>query len=860
MAAARDEVFAARGQCDGKCTAGKATLTLKRALKAANLKNSSLAQLATQGRFALEASNKRVSELEGNVRDLKKAKTNAKAAARKYQEKLASAPVSASLQLQEELAKCKALARKLTEQVAEARGTVDVLKLATIHDASRHERSIERQKQSKARAIARMQAIVANSRAQVDDLKSSIDRVEANAAEARAAAETQAAIIDKLKSKTVKLSNRSKNRGRLLKAVRGTRDKLKAGAINKFSFLKCPVRKDTVKRRAMIERRKKAEEKIAEAISFIAGKYNLILEGCGAIELMPPAAPHEPHPSPPLVVKFKKGTNASNLVGKFLYLCDSGQSKKRHHENRMLCPTAVPSTYAVKKKQKDIEVEINKHVDWEATEDTFLVFPKRLLAWLIKHRGLQGHDVLHLLLEGDGRGTGRSFKSIIFQFRLLNEGRTMFREDRQYLLAMMKGDEDYDLLKRCLKTMLKALEKLQETGLEVDGKHYDVQLHSTGDAKWQKILHGMVNFNLNDHNCLFCFCHAEDRDQLDVMWETETDRFSGPLGEWGRQKKDLLPFVPMKRRYLENMHLVFRFLHDKLIGHMFTDVINTESDKPGLGMKAIEDILRGAPFNLTKFKFYAAKSKDESADGAFTWATPKLEKCLLIGSSMEFKQLYKRNPGRGALLQAACRKFVQLWRRLQVWPGDGDPSLTAQKIWEQHSEFLDILTTSCEDVPGTDECVMEGLPLSIITPYAHMWCNHIGEQFEASKAYAKYFQKPLGEPEEGMETCGGEQKTWGGGLKFARSDAMERKNLAFFHSYFQTSSRRPKTVIKEAGLQELRRLFNPDKTCRHVYFCCWCAKGYVREAKCKHHESECKQSPPEKLVLGLGEEIMDIKA
>jgi CRISPR/Cas system-associated protein Cas10 (large subunit of type III CRISPR-Cas system) len=77
-------------------------------------------------------------------------------------------------------------------------------------------------------------------------------------------------------------------------------------------------------------------------------------------------------------------------------------------------------------------------------------------------------------------------------------------------------------------------------------------------------------------------------------------------------------------------------------------------------------------------------------------------------------------------------------------------------------------------------------------------------------------------------------KQTGGGLKFAQiSDAMERKNLSFFHSYFQTSSRRPKEVIRESGLQELRRLFNPEKTCRHRYFCAWCAKGeHVAKQPC----------------------------
>lgn len=827
--------------CDGKCTAGKAAHTLQKTLEAANIKITRLNQLVAQGRDALVTSNLKISELEQDVRSLKRVINRLK-------RELNSREILDATKPAADLKEAKTVIRRLEKQLEEAEESVRTFKLATVHDSERHERILQRHKSSKLRVVARVDAKVAESNARLEDLKLEVAQAEATVADVRSINDEQASKISKLLAANTKLSNRSKNRGRFLKQVRMKRDQLKEEA-KRCSFLKCRIRKDNVKRSAMIARRKKAEAQIAQAISFIAGKYKLDLAGYGSMELMPPPDHNELFAPPSLVVNFKKGSRVGKQVGKFLHLCDTGLSKKKHHEVRMLAKTAVPSLYAVNKRQKELEIEINKHVEWEATEDTFLVYPRSFLAWLVKHRGLSGHDTLHLILEGDGRGTGQSFKSIVFQFRLLNEGRAMFREDRQYLLALMKGDEDYDLLKTSLEKMLKALQDLQAAGLTVDKKNYKVVLHSTGDAKWQKIMHGMCNFHVDDYNCLFCYCHASDRDELDVWWETETKRFDGPLGEMGRVKKDLLWFVPMQRRYIENMHLVFRFLHDKLLGHMFTDVINTESDDPARGMKSIEDILRSAPFKMTKFKFYPAKSKDKSADGAFTWSTPKLDKCLQIASLMEFKQLYKKNPGRGALLQAACRKFVQFWKRLQVWPGDGDPSLSAELIWKQHVTFLDILTTSCEGVPGTDSLDIVGLPLSIITPYAHMWCNHIGEQFEASKAYAKYFQQPLGEPDERMGTGDVDPKTWGGGLKFARSDAMERKNLTFFHTYFQTSSRRPKTVIREAGLQELRRVFNPDKTYRHRHFCCWCAKGYVRESKHKQHELECKQAPPEDIDI-----------
>lgn len=131
---------------------------------------------------------------------------------------------------------------------------------------------------------------------------------------------------------------------------------------------------------------------------------------------------------------------------------------------------------------------------------------------------------------------------------------------------------------------------------------------------------------------------------------------------------------------------------------------------------------------------------------------------------------------------------------------------------------------NCDVEPGEEEFEDSLFPGHIVTPYCHSWVNHVPEMFENARDLSRYFQS---------------DDRMSGGLAFARTDSLERSNLAFFHCYFQTMSRRPKEICKAAGMKSLRQVFNPEKTSRAKFACQHCGRPYTYKKRYDDHIDAC---------------------
>lgn len=60
-----------------------------------------------------------------------------------------------------------------------------------------------------------------------------------------------------------------------------------------------------------------------------------------------------------------------------------------------------------------------------------------------------------------------------------------------------------------------------------------------------------------------------------------------------------------------------------------------------------------------------------------------------------------------------------------------------------------------------------------------------------------------------------------------------------FHAPIQVLDRNPKNVIRGAGYNELRPLFNTEKVDRSTIFCPGCGRGYSYKKSLKEHEKTC---------------------
>lgn len=671
--------------------------------------------------------------------------------------------------------------------------------------------------------------------------------------------------LNTLKAKHQIIVNRSKNRGRMLKKVRADKESLKSEI-----KLYRPVRKlkQSSKRSTVAYRLKRYQASANRYLLDLAEAWKLNFEGYGELKMSIGELEIDEKP----YIKLKRRSPLSKKIAQYMALHDAGVSKKKIHEFRMLSDD-IPPLPRLNNFQKELDEKIKNVIKLDITYNRFVCDPKDMLTHVLHRRGLYD-ETIDMIIEADGRGTGNSCKTVYIGFRLLNEGRLMHRKDRSYILGLCRGDESYELISKELKGLRDNLEKLQAAGFDVKVgdtvRHIKVRLHKLADGKWLKLASGMISFSAtgNACNCLFCLCPANQRSKIYKYWRMDSKRFAGKLGVGGRMKKDLFSFIPMSRRWGENMHLCLRFLGDKLLAEAFTCIVNDEMGDEATGMKYIEDQIHSDEIKLTSFKMHAqGESKDESAVHKLSWSSLSYTNTLKVAENFDVQGGFTVNEERGALLQRTIDNFLAGYKSLLVWPGDGPP-VSAKIIFDVNSKIIGDLIgcdppnelnashrqtkaniresdsdSSAEpgdsDVePGDASFTETTFPTTMVTPYAHSWVNHWGEMYERSKQYATYFQ-----PQNQVDTSHqGECNR--GGLKPFLTQALERDNLSFFHSYFQCLDRRHSTLMERAGMRYIRPLFNDETIDRSTMFCMWCGRGFRYKARLYEHEDKhCSQKP-----------------
>ena len=571
-------------------------------------------------------------------------------------------------------------------------------------------------------------------------------------------------------------------------------------------------------------------------------------------------------------IELKKRSPLSIQIAKCMALHDSGVSKKKMHQFRMLSKD-VPPLHKITDHQKQLNEEIKKNVRLEATRDKFVCHPEDVLRHVLHLRGIHD-DTIDVIMEADGRGTGNSLKTVFVGFRLLNEGRLIHRGDGSHLLGLVRGDESCELMKNQLGDLRAQLKKLQSEGLEIEvngmKRRLKVRLHMLADGKWLELASGMTSFAAqgNAANCLFCLCKATERANVHEHWPMDENRFKGRLGQGGRTKRDLFEFIPMSRRWGENVHLCLRFLGDKLMAEAYTCIVNDEMGSEDVGMKCVEDQMHSDEIKLKHFKMHGkGESPDESAVQKLSWTQLSCTNLLKAAEAFDVESGFTKNPTKGKLLQSTIDDFMAAHKSLLVWPGDGPPvskemmnqvnrKLIAKLIGlktpveqKECSDDSDDHSSECE--PGeeiadsSDDSAEPGdvghrethFAATMVTPHAHMWVNHWGEMHERSRQCCHCFQ-----PEERLDTHGDCCER--GGLKFAFTQSLERDNLSFFHSHFQALDRGHETLMERAGMRCLRPLFNPEKVDLSTRFCTWCGRGFRHLARWREHENaRCSQRP-----------------
>lgn len=658
--------------------------------------------------------------------------------------------------------------------------------------------------------------------------------VQSTKKEKKASLQKMKAEMDALGRRMTKLSDRSKNRGRALKKLRGKMETMVEEAKDCVELL--GVKRNlkpmaTLSERQKRRRTKQIKETLATVTRKVLDAYKVNIEGYGDMAFKLDVTEDD------VLITAMKGSTVHDQVKAFLRVHDEGLSMKKIQKVHSINPWAAPSAKDIRMlKNKRNEEIMSDILDIEYDEDSFHVFPKKTLLYLAKKRNLKfPNNRCDLTLEGDGRGTGNSVNTVKLQFRLFEEGRKTFQKNRSYLLCLLTGCENRKGMPKLMKKTLDACRKLQEEGFEYEGRHIRVHWHLLADGKFIQLCCGTCRFCLEDHNCTMCLSKPSEREDPTVRWAIEYDRYEYCIGDYGIVDTDLFDFIPLERRWPEGMHTAIRFAGDKLIKSAFTEIITLEMKKEGAGLRAIEDEMRRIGFK--SFAFKAAKSKDPSAVGAYTYRTLSYVDLVKVAEEFEFAPMFKKNPAKGMRMQHVLRDWIRFFRLTYCnYPGDG-PVVSADEMFAAHSQLYSALISGGDEEPGESEDDGEDDPASwptklIHTYYAHAFHSHVPELYQRSRQYAHYFQDPeLLEPIENT----------GGGLKFFRTDSLERSNLHFFHNYFQTNPRRKKEYIIAAGFNEVRGMTDDDDKAKH--HCVHCGKAYQYWKRYEDHEADCKQAP-----------------
>jgi len=626
-------------------------------------------------------------------------------------------------QLKSKLQVQTALCGRLSTRLDAKKEELQVLK-RTVADSTNNEISLRHDLAKAQKSLKEKDKLVKHAE---DEKKASLDEMKAN--------------MDALGRKMTKLADRSKNRGRALKKLRGkmeTMDEKAEECVELLGAKRNLKPMASLSERQKRRRTKQMKETLATVTRKVLDAYKVNIEGCGDMAFKLDVTEDD------VLITAMKGSTVHDQVKAFLRVHDEGLSMKKIQKVHSINPWAAPSAKDMRmlKNKRNEEME-NDILDIECDEDSFHVFPKKTLLHLAKKRNLKfPNNRCDLTLEGDGRGTGNSVNTVKLQFRLFEEGRKTFQKDRSHLLCLLTGCENRKGMPKLMKKTLDACRKLQEEGFECEGRQMSVHWHLLADGKFMQLCCGTCRFCLEDHNCTMCLSKPSEREDPTVRWAIEHDRCECCIGEHGIVDTDLFDFIPLERRWPEGMHTAIRFAGDKLTKSAFTEMTTLEMKKEGAGLRAIENEMRRIGFK--SFAFKAAKSKDPSAVGACTCRTLSYVDLVKVAEEFEFAPMFKKNPAKGMRMQHALRDWMRFFRLTCCnCPGDG-PVVSADEMFAAHSQLHSALISGGDEEPGESEDDEEDDPASWPTKlihtcymYAHSFHSHVPAQQTVCTSFSR---------------------------------------------------------------------------------------------------------------------------
>ena len=174
-------------------------------------------------------------------------------------------------------------------------------------------------------------------------------------------------------------------------------------------------------------------------------------------------------------------------------------------------------------------------------------------------------------VSSDGTNVGKRLSVVNVTYTILNEKQRAISEKGNYLLAIVKEKESYDILSVGLPDLAKEMEQLKE--IKAEGSIYKIEYFFGGDWKFLASVCGVGAAN-GDYACIWCKRPKLQRHYINKVSSIMDPEFGtrtlNEIRDNSKSKKcncihaPLFPFIPLNHVIIDSLRLYLRIC-DNLI-------------------------------------------------------------------------------------------------------------------------------------------------------------------------------------------------------------------------------------------------------------------------------------------------------
>ena len=409
-----------------------------------------------------------------------------------------------------------------------------------------------------------------------------------------------------------------------------------------------------------------------------------------------------------------------------LILDQFGVSENTYHELHMVCDgSPLPSKKLVSQCRKDLNklTEINRLPGKKP--GAFVSFSTEI-GKIIK----SNPDSLSLKIKfcGDGTRVSRIKNYVVLSYCHIKD------EDsnaHHTLLAILQGDENYDLLKQSCSVVFDEVNSVIREGITIDGVNYKPEIFLGGDLKFLQTLQGLnVNSANAYYSCPICKVHIDNRSDLTKEWDfyhsSDMRRDYTTYCECIMGQK-YQPLIQVDTDHIVPclLHGLLR-IHDVLNGNVILEMVQRDgrAKVDGQPQRFIRDFVElvrscGVTYNVWEKTDSKKNIKHESTSLTGGAKLKVLE--LLPDKLRKSDLLYEESKE-----QICClwEDFLSLFTKVAHCSSED-----AQEVFNQSKSWVE----NFHNTPSRF-----GYSSSRMTPYMHIFCHHFPYYVSMYGGVSKY--------------------------------------------------------------------------------------------------------------------------